>query len=149
MAQVIPFEVKIGDEIPPLTRVISRDMVIAYEVDLDRLSGIVSREKPSFHADEELASSTMYGAPTAQGILTEALISVMLTRWLADPRGWITGGTLTSKFIAPVWYEDTLTYQARVTDIQPEGDQRRVFLEVWAHNQEGKKVIVGDASALV
>ena len=87
----------------------------------------------------------MYQEPIAQGVLTEALFSVLLTRWLPKPKGWIEGGTLTTKFIAPVWYGDTLTYNAEVSDI----DDATVHLNIWAEDQHGKKVIVGEASALL
>ena len=119
-------------------------MVIAYEDLFERIAAR-SDWKASFHADREAASQTMYQEPIAQGVLTEALFSVLLTRWLPNPKGWIEGGTLTTKFIAPVWYGDTLTYNAEVSDI----DAATVHLTIWAEDQHGKKVIVGEASSLL
>ena len=147
MSQSHSFDVKVGDELPTLTRLISGDLVIAYGA-----IGVPDPETArggSFHTDPDLAAGTMYGAPIAQGVLTEALVSALITNWIPDPSGWISGSTLTSKFIGPVWYEDTLTYQARVTDIQTDGGKRRVSLDVWAENQRSEKVMVGDASVLV
>ncbi len=147
MSQSHSFDVKVGDELPTLTRLISGDLVIAYGA-----IGVPDPETArggSFHSDPDLAAGTMYGAPIAQGVLTEALVSALITNWIPDPSGWISGSTLTSKFIGPVWYEDTLTYQARVTDIQTDGGKRRVSLDVWAENQRSEKVMVGDASVLV
>lgn len=147
MNQSHSFDVKVGDELPTLTRLISGDLVIAYGT-----MGVPDPETArggSFHTDPDLAAGTMYGAPIAQGVLTEALVSALITNWMPDPSGWISGSTLTSKFIGPVWYEDTLTYQARVTDVQTDGGKRRVSLDVWAENQRSEKVMVGDASVLV
>ena len=144
MAQAGATTIRKGDTVPTLTRTITEEMVIAYENLFERIAAR-SDWKASFHADREAASQTMYQEPIAQGVLTEALFSVLLTRWLPDPKGWIEGGTLTTKFIAPVWYGDTLTYNAEVSDI----DDATVHLNIWAEDQNGKKVIVGEASALL
>ena len=144
MAQAGATTIRKGDTVPPLTRTITEEMVIAYENLFERIAAR-SDWKASFHADREAASQTMYQEPIAQGVLTEALFSVLLTRWLPDPKGWIEGGTLTTKFIAPVWYGDTLTYNAEVSDI----DDATVHLNIWAEDQNGKKVIVGEATALL
>ena len=144
MAQAGATTIRKGDTVPPLTRTITEEMVIAYENLFERIAAR-SDWKASFHADREAASQTMYQEPIAQGVLTEAFFSVLLTRWLPNPKGWIEGGTLTTKFIAPVWYGDTLTYNAEVSNI----DDATVHLNIWAEDQNGKKVIVGEASALL
>ena len=144
MAQAGATTIRKGDTVPTLTRTITEEMVIAYESLFERIA-VRSDWKASFHADREAASQTMYQEPIAQGVLTEAFFSVLLTRWLPNPKGWIEGGTLTTKFIAPVWYGDTLTYNAEVSNI----DDATVHLNIWAEDQNGKKVIVGEASALL
>ena len=144
MAQAGATTIRKGDTVPPLTRTITEEMVIAYENLFERIAARSDWEA-SFHADREAASQTMYQEPIAQGVLTEALFSVLLTRWLPNPKGWIEGGTLTTKFIAPVWYGDTLTYHAEVANI----DDATVHLNIWAEDQNGKKVIVGEATALL
>ena len=144
MAQAGATTIRKGDTVPTLTRTITEEMVIAYENLFERIAAR-SDWKASFHADREAASQTMYQEPIAQGVLTEAFFSVLLTRWLPNPKGWIEGGTLTTKFIAPVWYGDTLTYNAEVSNI----DDATVHLNIWAEDQNSKKVIVGEASALL
>ena len=148
MAQAGATTIRKGDTVPPLTRTITEEMVIAYENLFERIAAR-SDWKASFHADREAASQTMYQEPIAQGVLTEALFSVLLTRWLPDPKGWIEGGTLTTKFIAPVWYGDTLTYNAEVANIDDTTPRPTVHLNIWAEDQNGKKVIVGEATALL
>ena len=144
MAQAQSPTIKKGDSLPTLTRTITEEMVIAYENLFERIAAR-SDWKASFHADRDAAAQTMYQQPIAQGVLTEAFFSVLITRWLPDPRGWIEGGTLTTKFIAPVWYGDTLTYHAEVAEV----DDSTVHLNIWAEDQNNKKVIVGQASALL
>ena len=144
MPQATSTDIKKGDSLPTLTRTITEEMVIAYEELFERIAAR-SDWKASFHADREAAAQTMYQEPIAQGVLTEALFSVLISRWLPDPKGWIEGGTLTTKFIAPVWYGDTLTYHAEVSEV----DSRSVRLNIWAEDQNTKKVIVGQASALL
>ena len=144
MAQAQSPTIKKGDSLPTLARTITEEMVIAYENLFERIAAR-SDWKASFHADRDAAAQTMYQEPIAQGVLTEALFSVLITRCLPDPRGWIEGGTLTTKFIAPVWYGDTLTYHAEVSEV----DSRTVHFNIWAEDQNNKKVIVGQASALL
>ncbi len=148
MAQAEATAIQKGDSLPTLTRIITEEMVIAYEELFERIAAR-SDWKASFHADREAASQTMYQEPIAQGVLTEALFSVLITRWLPNPKGWIEGGTLTTKFIAPVWYGDTLTYHAEVSNIQTSDSRQTVHLNIWAEDQNNKKVIVGEASALL
>ena len=148
MAQAGATTIRKGDIVPTLTRTITEEMVIAYENLFERIAAR-SDWKASFHADREAASQTMYQEPIAQGVLTEALFSVLITRWLPDPKGWIEGGTLTTKFIAPVWYGDTLTYHAEVSDIDDATPRPTAHLNIWAEDQNGKKVIVGEATALL
>ena len=142
MTQAIPTAINKGDSLPTITRSITEEKVIAYEDLFERIAAR-SDWKASFHADPEAAAHTMYQKPIAQGVLTEAFFSILISRWLPDPRGWIEGGTLTTKFIAPVWYGDTLTYHAEVSDL----DNSTVYLNIWAENQNNKKVIAGQASA--
>ena len=144
MAQAASHTINIGDRLPSLTRTITEDMVIAYEELFERIAAR-SDWKTSFHADRDAAAQTMYREPIAQGVLTEAFFSVLISRWLPDPRGWIQGGALTTKFIAPVWYGDTLTYHAEVSKIESSA----VHLNIWAEDQDARKVIVGQASALL
>ena len=148
MARAEATAIQKGDSLPTLTRLITEEMVISYEELFERIAAR-SDWKASFHADREAASQTMYQEPIAQGVLTEALFSVLITRWLPNPKGWIEGGTLTTKFIAPVWYGDTLTYHAEVSDIQTSDSRQIVHLNIWAEDQNNKKVIVGEASALL
>ena len=137
-----------GDSLPTLTRTITEEMVVAYENLFERIAAR-SDWKASFHADREAAAQTMYQEPIAQGVLTEAFFSVLISRWLPDPKGWIEGGSLTTKFIAPVWYGDILTYHAEVSEIEGSGSRQTVHLNIWAEDQNSRKVIVGEASALL
>ncbi len=55
--------------------------------------------------------------------------------------------SLESKFIQIVKPGDTLLYQGTVTEKKEEGGRRYVFVEFFAENQKGEKVIVGTARA--
>lgn len=144
MTQASSPAIRKGDRLPTLKRTITEEMVIAYEELFERIAAR-NDWKASFHADREAAAQTMYQEPIAQGVLTEAFFSVLISHWLPDPKGWIEGGTLTTKFIAPVWYGDTLAYRAKVTNV----DGSTVHLDIWAEDQNNNKVIVGQASAIV
>lgn len=92
------------------------------------------------HIDEAYASRTIFGHRIAHGILTAAIISTVLG-------GEIPGvGTifveLHIKFLKPVYFGDTLTATATVTEII---NPKRVRLMVACVNQRGEDAALGNA----
>ena len=92
------------------------------------------------HIDEEYARRTVFGHRIAHGILTAGIISTVLG-------GEIPGlGTifveLHIKFLKPVYYGDTMTATATVTEII---NPKRVRLMVACLNQKDEDVALGNA----
>ena len=144
MTQAESPTIKKGDSLPTLTRTITEEMVIAYENLFERIAAAaIGRPASTPTGKPRLRPCTRIPLPRASS--PRPFFSVLITRWLPDPKGWIQGGTLTTKFIAPVWYGDILTYHAEVSEV----DSRTVRLNIWAEDQNAKKVIVGEASALL
>jgi hypothetical protein len=48
-----------------------------------------------------------------------------------------------------VWCEDVVTACAKVRAETEEGQQTRAHLDVWCEKEDGTKVVVGTASALL
>ena len=92
------------------------------------------------HINEEYAKRTVFGHRIAHGILTAGIISTVLG-------GEIPGlGTifveLHIKFLKPVYFGDTMTATATVTEII---NPKRVRLMVACRNQHGDDVALGNA----
>ena len=101
----------------------------------------------SIHTDEEWARKKGFRAPLAQGMMSTAYVSEMMTNFLGE--GFVKGGTLSMAFLQPVYAGDTLTVHGVVKEKRPEGAATRVVVEVWCENQEGERTAAGTASGLL
>ena len=140
-AQATYDTINIGDELPVITKKVNLDVFRRY--------GVLGGDDTSFHVSEEAAAQTPYGKPIAQGVLTESFISEAVTHWLADPTGWIVGGSLKSRLTAPVWSDDLLKVKGTVIDKTAERGIRYVTCQMIIENQDGRVVCVGEARARV
>jgi acyl dehydratase len=127
----------IGQELPTLVKEVSRRRIDAY-------STVRAR---SIHTDEAWARAKGFKAPLAQGMMSTAYVSEMMTRFLGE--GFIKGGTMSMAFTKPVYAGDRLTVHGVVTDKRAEGAITRVVVEVRCVNQEGATTAVGTASGVI
>lgn len=106
-----------------------------------RTFGDVSGDYNPLHFDEEWAKKTMFEGRIAHGILTAAYVSAAIGMHLPGP------GTIymsqSMKFLGPVRIGDTIT--ARVEIINLNDAKQRVTLRTLCTNQDGKKVLDGEA----
>lgn len=96
------------------------------------------------HVDEAAAAKTRFGGRIAHGMLSGGLISAAIASKLPGPGSIYLGQTL--KFTLPVRIGDTVTATITVTEILP---KRRVKLSTICTNQNGEKVIEGEATVLL
>ncbi len=129
-------DITIGQELPALTKVVSQRKIDVY-------SGVKPR---SIHTDPAWAAAKGFRAPLAQGMMSTAYVSELMTSLLGE--GFIRGGKMAVKFIQPVYADDVLTVHGTIIDKTAEGDMTRIRVEVWAENQHGEKTMVGEASGL-
>jgi acyl dehydratase len=129
--------VSVGQELPSLAKEMSQRRIDVY-------SGVRPR---SIHTDEAWAHQKGFPTTLAQGMMSTAFASEMMTRLLGE--GFVRGGTLSMAFIKPVYAGDRLTVRGVVKETQPEGARTRVVVEVWCENQHGEKTAVGTASGLI
>jgi acyl dehydratase len=129
--------IRAGQELPPLVKEISQRQIDAY-------SGVRPR---SIHTDPAWARARGFRAPLAQGMMSTAYVSELMTRFLGA--GFVKGGALSLAFIRPVYAGDRLTVHGVVRDRREEDGGTRVVVEVWCVNQDGEKTAVGTASGLV
>jgi len=97
------------------------------------------------HLDEEFAAKTRFGKRIAHGMISGALISAVLGYELKDRK--IVYLSLTLKFTAPVFIDDTVTATAIVTNVRE--DKNIVIVETICTNQNGEMVVKGEAAIMV
>jgi acyl dehydratase len=129
--------IAIGQALPTLVKEVSQRKIDAY-------SGVRPR---SIHTDEAWARQKGFRAPLAQGMMSTAYVSELMTQFLGA--GFVQGGTISMTFVEPVCAGDRLTVRGVVRDLRPEPGATRVVVEVWCENQQGAKTAVGTASGLL
>lgn len=128
--------IAVGQELPALVKELSQRRIDVY-------SGVRPR---SIHTDEAWAHKKGFRTTLAQGMMSTAFVSEMMTRFLGA--GFVKGGTLSMAFVKPVYAGDRITVHGVVKETRPEGAGTRVVVEVWCQNQDGEKTAVGTASGL-
>ena len=129
--------VTVGQELPTLTKDIVQRKIDAYST---------VRAK-SIHTDEAWARAKGFKAPLAQGMMSTAYVSEMMTAFLGA--GFVRGGTISMAFTQPVYVGDRLTVHGVVKETRAEGDATRVVVDVWCENQDGETTAIGTASGLL
>lgn len=125
-------DLKVGDS-ATYTRKITAEMVEQFA----ELSG----DHNPVHLDDKYAKSTMFGGRIAHGALVSSLFSTIFGVDL--PGEGCIYMSQHSKFIAPVKLGDTITAKVTVKEIILE--KNRAIFDTTATNQDGTKVIVGEA----
>ncbi len=108
---------------------------------IDTYSGVKPR---SIHTDEAWARQKGFRTTLAQGMMSTAYVSEMMTKLLGA--GFVKGGTMSVAFIKPVYAGDRLTVRGVVKEMRPESGGTRVVVDVWCENQHGEKTAAGSAS---
>ncbi len=93
------------------------------------------------HLDEDYAKTTTFGQRLVHGMLTASLISAVLANDFPGAGAIYLGQNI--KFTKPVFIGDTITATVTVTNFRAE--KRILSLETVCINQNGEKVIQGDA----
>jgi acyl dehydratase len=88
----------------------------------------------NIHSDVEVAKRTGLDAPIAQGMMTLAFASELMTK--IHGARWLERGEISVKFTKPVPAEDTVTVRAEVRDD---------VYDITATNRHGETVMVGEA----
>jgi len=121
------------------------------ETDVYLFAGISGDFSPN-HVDEEYMKATRYGHRIAHGALTVGFMSTASTKMIDHCQGIGDAETPVSlgydrvRFIAPVFFGDTITVQYKITAIDAE--RRRSTSDIKVINQKGETVaVVGHTGA--
>jgi 3-hydroxybutyryl-CoA dehydratase len=110
------------------------------ETDVYMFAGIVGDFNPA-HVNEEYAKGTFFKTRIAHGMLAAGFVSTVIGMQLPGPGTVYLSQDL--KFLAPVHIGDTVTARVEVAEIDKE--KNRVRLSTSCLNQEGMKILVGNA----
>ena len=135
MSEITGSRVKVGDELPSLSRAVSQDLMNDYTFTL----GIGN----PIHHDAEFAARSEFGGPIASGPIALALLDDALTS--AYPAEWPRSGSIDAAFLRPVRPGDTVVTQIKVSGVEEEAVGRLLILEATCLNQDGYPVVAGTA----
>ena len=125
-------ELKVGDS-AQVSKTVS-------ETDVYLFAGITGDFNPA-HVDEEYARKTYFGTRIAHGLLPAGFISAVMGNRLPGPGSVYLRQELT--FLGTVKIGDTIT--ARVEVMEIDTVKGRVRMLTTCDNQEGKRVLTGEA----
>jgi 3-hydroxybutyryl-CoA dehydratase len=125
-------ELKVGDS-AQFSKTVS-------ETDVYLFAGITGDFNPA-HVDEEYARKTYFGTRIAHGLLPAGFISAVMGNQLPGPGSIYLRQELT--FLGTVKIGDTIT--ARVEVMEIDTVKGRVRMLTTCDNQEGKRVLTGEA----
>jgi acyl dehydratase len=128
---------EVGQELPPVRK----------EVTFENMRLFSMWSNLNIHTDWEVAKKAGLPAPIAQGLMSHAYLSEMLTQFFG--KNWLKGGKLEVKFISYTLPGDVVTVRGVVREKKGEGSAVRFQCEVWCESLSGEKTVVGTASALV
>jgi len=111
--------VAVGDEIPALSRTVTREDVKAY--------ADVSGDHNPLHQNDDFARSVGFPGIIAHGMLTMAHLEGCVVRWLGDPAGLLR---MRVGFRAAVLMGDVIVAGGRVRKLDPV--TRTAVLDLWA-----------------
>jgi acyl dehydratase len=101
----------------------------------------------NYHNDKEMAIRLGFPDVVVQGMMSTCFLSEMMTNRFGG--GWLSAGKMDVNLVNIVWQSDVLTCRGFVREVTPEGSRQRARLDVWCEKEDGTKVTIGTASALV
>lgn len=110
------------------------------ETDVYLFAGITGDLNPA-HINQRYAEETRFGGRIAHGMLSAGLISAVIGMQLPGPGTIYVKQDL--KFLSPVRIGDTVTATVTVKELNQ--DRNRAVLETICENQDGTKLIEGQA----
>jgi 3-hydroxybutyryl-CoA dehydratase len=120
-----------GDEIPPLTVVVSRKLIDDFSV--------MANDRNPVHMNDEFARKRGFPGAIAHGAIAASFLLRMLTRWLG---AWpVNGDDIEITFISPVLVGTAVTAKGVIEAV----DGQHLVCKVWCENDKGQKAIVGTA----
>jgi len=110
------------------------------EQDVFLFADLVEDHNP-VHIDKDFAKDSIFGKRIVHGMFAASLISAVLGTKMPGPGTIYLSQTL--QFLAPVYFGDTITAEVEVVKIR--ADKPIISLKTYCLNQNGNKVLEGEA----
>lgn len=127
-------KIKVGDSVT-VTKIIKGN-------DVEQFAEVSGDCNP-LHINKEVAEASRFKGRICHGMLVGSYISAVIANQLPGPGSIYLEQSL--KFVAPVYWNDTVHIRVEVIDIKKE---KIVTLLTSVHNQDGKEVATGNAVIL-
>jgi hypothetical protein len=134
-----PKSVKVGDEIPPLTRRGDYQHWHRYAA--------VNYEFAGHHMDDSVGRHEGFEGAIGMGPFIHSLMHVMLRDWMGEEVGRLVKVGMQSR--RPWIRGRTLTEGGKVTAIREDAGELFITLEVWGDDDRGDRLAVGEAEIAV
>jgi 3-hydroxybutyryl-CoA dehydratase len=140
---------EVGAELTGPVRVMTAERIEWYDsAMLSAAKGEIAQVGINIHTDEEFAKSQGLNAIIADGMIMTNWCSEMMVRHFG--MDYLTRGELRTKFIKPVYLDQTVHVRGKVLAIELGDDDTRTYkLDVWCEDEKGIKVTDGDAKVKV
>ncbi len=101
----------------------------------------------NYHNDVEAARALGFPEIVVQGMMPLCFVADMLAARFGS--GLYVGGRMDIKLVNVLWQGEMVRAKGIVQEIVKEGEAQRAQLQVWCEKDDGTKVVVGSASALL
>lgn len=138
LSETAALKLKVGDSVPTFAREVTLEKMVDFE-------RVVWERGQNSHNDAASAQRDGLRRTVASGQNQMAFLHELLEHAFGD--AWVFGGSISVRYVRPVYAGDRITPHAHVSGITHE-DGRNIFaLDVWCENQDGHKTAVGTARA--
>ncbi|MBW1882784.1 MAG: hypothetical protein JRJ58_04605 [Deltaproteobacteria bacterium] len=132
---------------PPFPTATGRDLTSVRKTIDQRRCWMFSGPGKNYHTDAEAAKQLGFPNIVVQGMMSTCFVSELMLREFE--MGWLQGGRAQLKLTNVVWVDETISAYAKVREEHVEGTRTRVVCDVWCEKEDGTRVVIGEASALV
>lgn len=106
-----------------------------------------SGPQKNYHNDVEEARKLGFPDIVVQGMMPLCFVADMLARRFGE--GLYVGGRMDMRLVNVLWKGDRVQSHGVVQSLTPEGGAQRAQMQVWCEKDDGTKVVIGTASAIV
>ena len=131
-------ELSVGDELPPLTKVLDRSQLVKYAAG--------SGDFNPLHFDPEFPQAISIGDNIVHGRLKYAALGQLVSDWLGH-RGWVR--RISAQYRGMDRRGAAFTCKGRVSALREDGGNKVVELELWTESAEGRRTTSGTAEVVL
>lgn len=140
---------ELGAELTGSSRVITAERIEWYDsAMLSAAKGELAEVGINIHTDDSYAQEQGLKAVIADGMIMTNWCSEMMVQYFG--MDYLTRGELRTKFIKPVYLNQTVHVRGKIIAIEPgENGTKAYKLDIWCEDETGQKVTDGDARVVV